>query len=229
MSRYGSYTRSAYYGAVAALPLLLAYEALLAWSGTPGFFQVRNAADVWLRLLLFSLGAGHSLATWVTILLLVAAIALARPADMPLVPGYFALLLLEAIGYSAALGAASLLLPWAVSAAMPHGVETASAIANALGAGLFEELAFRVILFTGLFWLARRVLGPKPALVLAVLGASLLFSLAHYAGPDGEAFNLGTFAFRWGAGLAFTMLYAGRGFGVTAYTHAFYDLWALLI
>jgi membrane protease YdiL (CAAX protease family) len=231
MARYGACSRSAYYGVIAALPLLVAYEALLFWTGIPAVFQVRNAADVWLRTLLESLGAGPAQATAVTLRLLLLAIPLTRPADMPLVPRYFAWVTLEAGGYSAALFAVSLLLPLAglTPAALPPGTGTGERIALALGAGLFEELAFRVILVTVLLWLARLVFRPRWAAALAVLGAALLFSLAHYVGSYGEPFLLYSFAFRWAAGLVFTLLYAARGFAVTAYTHALYDLWTLLV
>lgn len=227
MSRYHHYTRGAYYGAVAAVPLLVAYEALLYVSGAPAGLQVRNAADVWLRTLLASLGASPTQATLATLLLVLLAIPVLRRRETPLVPRYFALALLEATGYSAALFAASALVP-ALPAAMPPGIGLAEGIALSLGAGLFEEFAFRVVLVTGLLWALRVIFARWLAAALAVLGAAFLFALAHYVGPFGEPFAAPGFLFRWLAGLVFTLLYTVRGFAVTAYTHALYDLWVLL-
>src|SRR5690349_8285345 len=70
MSRYRQLSRTAYYGVVAAFPLLAAYEALLYLSPHPAAYQVRNAADVWLRTLLASLGANPRQATLAMMLIL---------------------------------------------------------------------------------------------------------------------------------------------------------------
>jgi len=61
----------------------------------------------------------------------------------------------------------------------------------------------------------------------AVLGA-LLFSVFHYIGPYGDAFQLYSFVFRAIAGLVFSALFLARGFGITAWTHALYDAFLLL-
>ena len=99
-----------------------------------------------------------------------------------------------------------------------------------LGAGLYEELLFRVVLVTALAFLARRVLGLgvwTAGALAAVIGA-FLFSLIHYVGPYGDPFQLASFTFRFIAGLVFSVLYLLRGFGITAWTHALYDVLVLL-
>jgi hypothetical protein len=60
-----------------------------------------------------------------------------------------------------------------------------------------------------------------------VVGA-LLFSAFHYVGALGEPLRLDSFVFRAIAGLAFSVLYLTRGFGITAWTHALYDVVVLL-
>lgn len=99
-----------------------------------------------------------------------------------------------------------------------------------LGAGIYEELLFRVVL-VGLFaWVARRVLGWRPltaGLVAAIAGA-LIFSAFHYIGPYGDPLDVYSFVFRTIAGLFFSGLYLLRGFGITAWTHALYDVFLLL-
>jgi hypothetical protein len=55
------------------------------------------------------------------------------------------------------------------------------------------------------------------------LGA-LIFSAFHYIGPFGDRFTLASFTFRAVAGLLFSGLYVLRGFGITAWTHALYDV-----
>ncbi|MDQ3699256.1 MAG: CPBP family glutamic-type intramembrane protease, partial [Gemmatimonadota bacterium] len=100
-----------------------------------------------------------------------------------------------------------------------------------LGAGLYEELVFRVILVGGLAYAARTVLAAHPAAagaIAAVIGA-FIFSAFHYIGPYGDPLALSSFVFRFIAGLAFSGLFLLRGFGITAWTHALYDVFLLAL
>jgi hypothetical protein len=60
----------------------------------------------------------------------------------------------------------------------------------------------------------------------AVLGAAV-FSAFHYIGPYGDPFSWPTFTFRLVAGLLFSAMYLLRGFGITAWTHALYDVFLI--
>ena len=95
-----------------------------------------------------------------------------------------------------------------------------------LGAGIYEELLFRVILVSGLAWIARRLLGWSATAsgVFAVVVGALIFSAFHYIGPYGDRWELSSFTFRAVAGVLFSGLYLLRGFGITAWTHALYDV-----
>jgi hypothetical protein len=94
----------------------------------------------------------------------------------------------------------------------------------AFGAGVYEELAFRLIGVTLGVVVLKDVLGlpAKAALWLAIGGMAMLFSLYHYRGV--EAFAWDTFTFRTLAGVYFGVIFHLRGFGVAAGTHAAYDL-----
>ena len=56
-----------------------------------------------------------------------------------------------------------------------------------------------------------------------IVGA-LVFSAFHYIGPYGDRLDLASFTFRAVAGVLFSALYLLRGFGITAWTHAIYDV-----
>ena len=83
-----------------------------------------------------------------------------------------------------------------------------------LGAGLYEELLFRVLLVSALAAGARAVFGfgVKGAGVFATLVGALIFSAFHYIGPFGDPFSLTSFTFRAISGVAFSALYLLRGF-----------------
>jgi hypothetical protein len=100
-----------------------------------------------------------------------------------------------------------------------------------LGAGLYEELLFRVVLVGALLWGTRKLLGwgPVASGLFATVSGALIFSAFHYVGSYGDAFTVQSFTFRAVAGLAFSGLYVLRGFGITAWTHALYDVFLLFV
>src|SRR5216683_2683696 len=72
----------------------------------------------------------------------------------------------------------------------------------------------------------RGLLGWRPltAGIAATIAGAAIFSAFHYIGPYGDRWQLYSFAFRMVAGLFFSALYLVRGFGITAWTHALYDV-----
>lgn len=104
-----------------------------------------------------------------------------------------------------------------------------------LGAGFYEEIAFRVFLF-GLGAKVLQILFPMVTplrgvllnLFWAVVSAGL-FSGWHYVGALGEPFDAKSFVFRWVCGLVFVTIYSFRGFAPVVWTHALYDIWVLVL
>jgi membrane protease YdiL (CAAX protease family) len=94
-----------------------------------------------------------------------------------------------------------------------------------LGAGIYEELLFRLILLNlGIGLLAWMRAGRRASVIGGIVLTSLLFSAAHYVGPSGDSFGWLTFLFRFLAGVFFAVLFRYRGFGIAVGTHAFYDV-----
>ncbi|MCC7409688.1 MAG: CPBP family intramembrane metalloprotease [Phycisphaeraceae bacterium] len=92
------------------------------------------------------------------------------------------------------------------------------------GAGIYEELLFRLIIIA----LVHMVLVDLLALPLnvgaigAVAVSAVLFALYHF-GPE-NPFDAGRFVFYCMAGAYFAMVYLLRGFGIVAACHACYDI-----
>ncbi|MCH7478950.1 MAG: CPBP family intramembrane metalloprotease [SAR324 cluster bacterium] len=243
MSRYLVSTRSAYYAVVASLPLLIAYEILLSVGGDLPGGQIRNAADVWLRSLLGAVGLTASQVSLGMILVLFLSIPVIRSGSVRLELRYFGGMLVESFAYAVVLGIViNFVLGFLFSAlasgsgggfaagypvALGAGTSLVQRIALSLGAGLFEELVFRVILVGLLLAVTRLVFKEWLSVLVSITGAAFLFSLAHYVGPLGEQLLLNSFLFRWMAGLLFSALFYLRGFAITAYSHALYDIWVL--
>jgi len=103
---------------------------------------------------------------------------------------------------------------------------TGVVIVTSLGAGVHEELVFRLGLFLGGATLLRRQgLAPRLAWVLALVGSSLLFAVAHHVGTHGEPWHAGALVFRTLAGAAFACICWYRSLAHAVYAHVLYDLY----
>jgi hypothetical protein len=241
---YWTKSRAPRYSVVFALPLFVFYELLAAsLAGSAG--GVRNAADVALKtpFLIFS-GARGSLAFFATVIAVCVFIVVRdyrKTRERPK-PKMFVLMLGEAAVLALVLGVVVGLLTQrllgalslSLQAAPPQTIETLSAptrLMLSLGAGLYEELLFRVLLVGGLAFGFRWLLGARSltaGIAAAAIGA-LIFSAFHYIGQFGEPLELRSFTYRAIAGLVFSGLYLTRGFGITAWTHALYDVYVMLL
>jgi hypothetical protein len=243
-SRFTGYLRASRaprHSLVFALPLLVLYEILAAGLSGQQIGEVRNGADVLLKSVFASLGGRYGVLGASVVLFGIGAwlVWRDRRAHGEIRPGIFVGMFLESMLYALVLGVVastltSLLLHGRLVLAAGGG-QRAGGVASfalptqlmiSLGAGIYEELLFRVLLVSGLALLARTVIGlPTVAAgVFAAIIGAVIFSLFHYVGQFGDAFTVRSFTFRAVAGLLFSALYLTRGFGITAWSHALYDV-----
>jgi hypothetical protein len=235
MSKANAYltgTRHPWACVLFVLPLLVAYEAGVLLMGMDQPELLRNGADVWLRWVLATVGLRHLL--WAPALMILVLLAwccrgvASRPGDYL---GLWIGMVAESTLFALALwGSCYVLAPLLYG----MGVQLAAAaepepatqqLLSFVGAGIYEETLFRLLLFSGLRWLLVYIEIPWPgAGCLAGMVSALLFSAAHNVGPYGEAFLPFVFVFRTLAGLYFVGLYQYRGFGIAVGAHAGYDV-----
>jgi membrane protease YdiL (CAAX protease family) len=212
------------------LPIFVAYHLGVI------FLPVRNAADPVtseLRALV-----KHSLPAYAALTLAVGAVFVAVLTTMgrkqALEPKRFAL-----VGIEGALYACLMRLAGAYVVGSLRLVATASeggvfgSVVMALGAGFYEEVAFRVTLFGVGVAVLRRLFGLKGFAAFVVtagwgLVESIAFSAWHYTGSLGDDFELSSFVFRTVCGLVLTAIFAVRGFAPAVWTHALYDVWVMI-
>ena len=213
------------------LPLFLGYHLGVV------FLDVRNASDLVtgeiLRLTAGSLPKYLALTLAIGAVFAGAFIRLGR--GQAFRPAKFVQIALEAVVYAAAL---RLVGSYVVGHLFGGRVTEGgfSGLVMSLGAGFYEELSYRVVLFAGAGKLLSLVL-PRTASGagrLALGGAWALacagvFSAMHYVGPLGDDFQLQSFTFRWVLGLMLTLVFWARGFAAAAWTHALYDAWVLVL
>ncbi len=244
MRRYFDLSRSHTYSLLFAIPLLLLYEAGAAWVSVTSEAPLRNGADVLLRTLLAA-GGIHSTLALTAFLVAVAGVVVAvewrkkrvRGVEAKVFAGMLAESALYAVLFGVVVGAAT---QWVLEGAgfrlaadgagVMASLPFAEGIVLSLGAGIYEELLFRVLLAGGLLVLFRSGGLPRGrAGVFAALLSALAFSAFHYIGPYGDPWELPSFTFRFLAGLAFSALFLVRGFGIAAWTHALYDVFLLFV
>lgn len=97
-----------------------------------------------------------------------------------------------------------------------------------IGAGIYEELVFRLIALALLHLLLVDLLGlaEQYGSMIAVVVSSVAFALYHF--PSFEI-HWGRFAFYTMAGLYFAAIYLSRGFGIVVAVHALYNVLVALL
>jgi membrane protease YdiL (CAAX protease family) len=121
-----------------------------------------------------------------------------------------------------------------ISPRLAGGIEGQGLLARfvmSLGAGVYEETVFRLGLLSSLAFVLEKLvrIARWAALLGALLLSSAVFSAMHHLPPYGDPLAIGPFVFRVLAGIFFGLLFWRRGFAVAVYTHAFYDIFVLVI
>ncbi|HEY5565226.1 MAG TPA: CPBP family intramembrane glutamic endopeptidase [Rhodothermia bacterium] len=225
---YFEVTRSGTYGFLAALPLWAAYEVLILMANSARLGEIRVSADIWIKRVLSSFGAAGMFGLGLAVLIAgIAVFYWERKKNLPIRPRYLFIMPLESAVYAVALGwfvGTAIGIVFAMAPPQMAQIDGPTQLALSLGAGLYEELVFRVLLVGVLFWLLRKFSDRSVAYLSAALIGAAIFSAVHYVGPFGDPFTISSFAFRFLFGLMLNGLYILRGFGVVAWTHALYDV-----
>jgi hypothetical protein len=215
-------TRRPIYSAALVLPFLCIYH-----TGTLALHTTYiNGADALIMRVLSSLSV-HSI--FGSILVLAACFAawqLRTRASWKIKSGMLLLYFLESVCFALLL---LCIFGWLTTHLSLSIVEKKSGISSLVlycGAGIYEELVFRGFLLGLLLAAFHRILPKRSAAAAtaaALLGA-LFFAAFHYVGPAGDVFEFWGFVQRTMGGLYFSILFMTRGFGITAASHAIYDI-----
>ncbi|MFQ6673926.1 MAG: type II CAAX prenyl endopeptidase Rce1 family protein [Fidelibacterota bacterium] len=223
---YWSLSRSPFYSFVFTLPLFGIYEIMILFLSRDQLMTLRNGADVLLRqvLAMFGLWGIYVLSIAFILGFILVFLWQKNRWRITSVRGDY-LLRMMAEGTLWGFGLYGVLKFAPALLMFPSGKALSQQVILAVGAGLYEEFVFRVLVIHASSGLLKAIfLWRKPwRTAVAILISAALFSGFHFMGRFGDAFSLELLSYRAFAGVLLGTLYVVRGFGITAYAHTVYD------
>ena len=231
MSQYLTVSKSPLYSFIFTLPLFLLYEVGIFLISSRHIDQLRNGADVLMRQVLESFGIYGMYGFGGTFLIgfLIAFLRQKKNLRTSEIESRFLLIMFfESIVWATLLVIMMIKIPTFLS--LSNEDHLIQQVVLAIGAGIYEEFVFRVLLISGLAILFGLIFnwGEFGKTFLSVIISSAIFSIFHFFGSYGDTFSFPLFFVRFFAGIFLAMIYIFRGFGITAYAHSIYDLFVLV-
>ena len=231
MSKYLTVSKSPLYSFIFTLPLFLLYEVGIFLISSRDIDQLRNGADVLMRQVLESFGIYGMYGFGGTFLIgfLIAFIRQKKNLRTSEIESRFLLIMFfESIIWATLLVIMMIKIPTLLS--LSNEDHLIQQVVLAIGAGIYEEFVFRVLLISVLAILFGLIFnwGEFGKTFLSVIISSAIFSIFHFFGSYGDTFSFPLFFVRFFAGIFLAMIYIFRGFGITAYAHSIYDLFVLV-
>jgi|TARA_B100000949_G_scaffold176876_1_gene157625 membrane protease YdiL (CAAX protease family) len=227
MNSYWLSTRSPLYSFLFTVPLFLIYEIGIFLTSSDDMFVLRNGADALMRQILATFGITGLY--WVGLIFFIGfiiAFILQRKywEETQIHSDYFLLMMVESVGWSVLIY--FLMTNVYLLLMNPTGSMLVQQVTLAVGAGIYEEFLFRVLLIAGISVILGFIFqwSDKTRNWAAMVIAAGIFSSFHFIGEYGDFFSFNIFMVRFLAGIALGTLYFLRGFGITAWSHAVYDL-----
>ena len=224
-------TRSSFYSFLFTIPLFFIYEVGIFFLSKDDILVVRNGADFLMRSILESFGIFglYGLGAIFLIGFIITYIYFFNDkSNKSIRADYLFIMIFESVCWALILY--FLLSKFMLVLMNPIGKTITQQVTLAVGAGIYEEFLFRVMLISGLTGIIGFVFlwSEKVRKAAALIIAAGIFSAFHFVGDYGDFFSMELFLLRFFAGIVLGVLYIARGFGITAYAHSIYDLIVLI-
>ena len=210
------------------LPMLLAYEGALIGLGADA---VHNGVADWLQNVLDSIGIGNFVLLPVITCALLLGWHYMQRHPWKVSGSVFIGMLVECVIWAAMLWLVFQGWSRLVGGTVTMKFNTAQ-LFGFLGAGIYEELLFRLLLLSGVAAIVQTAGAPRRAsLTTGILVSAVLFAACHYAfvAPGGLKFSWAGITFHTLCGVLLGVLFTQRGFGITAGTHALYNILVMVL
>jgi len=225
---YFSASRNLLYSLVVIFPMLFLYELLGFINNFDANYQIRNGADVLIRQAFTIFGSNSQLLYGLSLFMIFCLVGYNHRHTLlnsEINIKFLVLIIIESLFWCSGLlilmkGISSLFL------AAPISVDLLEQFYLSVGAGIWEELIFRLGLISVFIYLINSVFryGKYFSMFLSLFFSGAIFSLFHYIGIYGDIFTWETFILRTFAGVFLGVVFLFRGLGISVYTHIFYDM-----
>ena len=225
--QYLETTRSPFYSFFFTLPLFFIYEVGLLLISSEEMIFMRNGADALMRQILSTLGINGFY--WIGCIFFLGFLSVyyiqkEKWQDIRIDSNYLMIMMFESLlwAYVLFLFMSNI----QIVLMSPNSSILIQQVTLAIGAGIYEEILFRVLLIAGLVSILKFIFNwlKVTYYIVATLISAAIFSLFHFLGEFGDYFSFNIFMVRFLAGIFLGALYFLRGFGITAWSHAIYDL-----
>lgn len=226
--QYWKQSKSPLYSLVFILPLVIIYETLIFTMNHSDIVGIRNGADVLVRQFFAMFGIyGFYLVGFVimVVLFLIYYFQEKEKKQQPFYRQFFLLMFMESMFYAYLLHIVMNKLLF-ITLMDVESLNIGEKIAMCIGAGVYEELIFRIIFLQAIYILSKFVFrfSKTISIIVAIAISSFIFSWFHYIGIFGDQLEIISFLFRFLAGAILGTIFFFRGYGIAVYAHALYDL-----
>jgi len=224
---YWILSKSPYYSFIFIIPFLIIYEFMVLFLSRNEVSTLRNGADILLRqfMSLFGdIGLYIISTSFFLIFLIIFLLQKKNINETSIKSKYLLFMLFEGLIWGIVLYFFMLFSQTLLM--FPTSKELISQIILSIGAGLYEELVFRVLLIMFLTKLIKIIFlwNYLICLLVSMTLSAIVFSYFHFLGPYGDPLSFSVFIYRFLGGFFLGFLYILRGFGITAYAHINYNL-----
>ena len=227
MYSYLKNTKSPLYGFIFTFPLFIIYEFCIIIISSENLITMRNGADVLMRQVLSFFGLNGMY--WLGLIFLMIYIVIfiihkTKWNQINVKYSYLPIMILESLVWSILIfyfmSNIDLLLM------NPIGSIIIQRVALAIGAGIYEEFLFRVILILMISRILLFIFNWNlfTSNLIAMIISAGIFSSFHFIGEFGDVPEFNRFMIRFLAGIFLGIIYFTRGFGIVAWSHSLYDL-----
>tara|TARA_B100000953_G_scaffold58357_1_gene46178 strand:- start:79 stop:819 length:741 start_codon:yes stop_codon:yes gene_type:complete len=228
---YWNVTKNIYYSLLFIFPMLFLYESMCWIQYFGQSAEIRNGADVLIRQIIVGMGNGSEIVYALLLMIVLFGVMflnrrVVRNGKFKFT--FFLLMIVESLGWCI-----GFVIIMSASEQLLLSIMERNIIPEqfylAIGAGIWEELLFRVGAIGLSLSFLTKIVGYSGiySVIIAVIFSAVIFSLFHYLGPFGDNFAYKSFYLRTLAGIFLGSLYMFRGFGITVYTHIFYDMFII--
>ena len=227
INQYWNSTRTPLYSFLFTVPLFFIYEIGIFLTSSIDMIYMRNGADALMRQILSAFGINGFYWIGVIFFLGFTSVFIYQRKywkDIEIHSDYLLVMMGESLLW--AIGLYFFMANVYILLMNPTSSMLIQQVTLAVGAGIYEEILFRVILIAAIGSLLGFIFQWNQVLRnwIAMIIAAGIFSSFHFIGEFGDYFSFNIFMVRFFAGILLGVLYFIRGFGITAWAHAIYDL-----